>query len=156
MTSSSLPPIADITELPPPPAMAPTVSTSSMVLIFSVTSSASLQASSKLVPSDGVMVMDIWLLSISGINAVPLEREAMTLTTRSTTITSNTNTLRCSAFSRTPPYHSCTFISQGCCISFVFFSIPEDIIGTKVRGIQILSMEKLAEYIDAHPVDIDA
>ena len=34
------------------------------------------------------------------------------------------------------------------------FDVDPEIIGTKVRGIPILSLEKLAEYIDAHPVDI--
>lgn len=34
------------------------------------------------------------------------------------------------------------------------FDVDPEIIGTKVRGIPILSMEKLSDYIDTHPVDI--
>ena len=65
-----------------PDTMAPTSSTSSIVRMRSIASSDTFDVSARELPSGAVRVADIWVLSISPINSVPLETASLADNTR--------------------------------------------------------------------------
>ena len=119
--------------------IAPTVSTSGIVVRRSITWSVMAAVSESKDPSGIFTSTDTWVLSISGINAVPLEIAPNALTASSTTTVIRTTAL-CRSDQAIPfPHTPCSRSRILCSFSLVFLSSPADIIGTKVRAINRLA-----------------
>ena len=133
IASFPAPDIDDMT--PPPPDTAPIVSIPSISFIHSIISvDTSRSCSSDTVSSSGAATVSVICgLSISGINAVPLETERTAKTISSANEAIKTIAFLCSRTESILAYTFCTFPITPSFDFLVFFSIPCDIAGTSVR-----------------------